>query len=89
MEPYAAAGLPPGGRETLDPDTAAAEELILALRLDRGVAESAAAGPRFAEVRPWAESAGLVESIMLDGERRVRLTTRGRLLSNELFARLL
>jgi oxygen-independent coproporphyrinogen-3 oxidase len=82
-------GLPPGGRETLDPDTAAAEQLILALRLDRGVAESAAAGPRFAEVRPWAESAGLVESVTLDGERRVRLTTRGRLLSNELFARLL
>lgn len=81
--------LPPGGRETLDPDTAAAEQLILALRLDRGVAESTAAGPRFAEVRPWAESAGLVESVMLDGEPRVRLTTRGRLLSNELFARLL
>jgi oxygen-independent coproporphyrinogen III oxidase len=81
--------LPPGGRETLGPDAAAAEQLILALRLDRGVAESAAAGPRFAEVRPWAESAGLVESVTLDGERRVRLTTRGRLLSNELFARLL
>jgi oxygen-independent coproporphyrinogen-3 oxidase len=101
MEPYVAAllpgggssgvaaGLPPGGRETLDPDTTAAEQLILALRLDRGLAESAATGPRFAEVRPWAESAGLVESVVLDGELRVRLTTRGRLLSNELFARLL
>jgi hypothetical protein len=30
-----------------------------------------------------------VESVVLDGELRVRLTTRGRLLSNELFARLL
>ena len=101
MEPYvaallpgggssgSAAGLPPGGRETLDPDTTAAEQLILALRLDRGLSESAATVPRFAEVRPWAESAGLVESVVLDGELRVRLTTRGRLLSNELFARLL
>ena len=101
MEPYVAAllpgggssgvaaGLPPGGRETLDPDTTAAEQLILALRLDRGLSESGATVPRFAEVRPWAESAGLVESVVLDGELRVRLTTRGRLLSNELFARLL
>ena len=83
------AGLPPGGRETLDPATAEAEEMILALRLDRGVPEAAAAEPPLAEIRTWAESAGLVESVVLDGEQRVRLTTRGRLLSNELFARLL
>ena len=84
----AASGLPPGGHEILTPDVAAAEEAILALRLDRGVSESAAAGPPLSGVRDWAESAGLLESAEIDGEPRLRLTTRGRLLSNELFARL-
>jgi oxygen-independent coproporphyrinogen-3 oxidase len=80
--------LPPGGHEVLTPEAAAAEQVILALRLDRGVTEAAASGPPLSSVRDWAESAGLLESVLLDGEPRVRLTTRGRLLSNELFARL-
>jgi oxygen-independent coproporphyrinogen-3 oxidase len=81
--------LPPGGEEVLDPHVAAAEQAILALRLDGGVAEAAASEPPLAEVRSWAEAAGLLESVMMDGEPRVRLTTRGRLLSNELFSRLI
>jgi oxygen-independent coproporphyrinogen-3 oxidase len=82
------AALPPGGSEVLDPQVAAAERVILALRLDRGIAEAEASEPPLAEVRSWAESAGLVESVDLDGETRIRLTTRGRLLGNELFSRL-
>ena len=82
-------GLPPGGHEVLDPQTAAAEQVILALRLDRGVSEAAAFAPPLSAVRLWAEWAGLLESVVLDGESRIRLTTRGRLLSNELFARLI
>ena len=81
--------LPPGGHEMLDQQTAEAERMILALRLDRGVAEAAWTAPPRAGVRVWAEASGLIESVVLDGEPRVRLTTRGRLLSNELFARLI
>ncbi len=96
MQPYIAALLPvtgpsappPGGQEVLAPQAAAAERVILALRLDRGLAESEAAQPPLSAVRDWAESAGLLESVLLDGEPRLRLTTRGRLLSNELFSRL-
>jgi oxygen-independent coproporphyrinogen-3 oxidase len=82
------AALPAGGSEVLDPQVAAAERVILALRLDRGIAEAEASESPLAEVRSWAESAGLVESVDLDGETRIRLTTRGRLLGNELFSRL-
>jgi oxygen-independent coproporphyrinogen-3 oxidase len=97
MEPYIAALLPvagvpatpPGGHEVLTPQAAAAERVILALRLDRGLAESEAAQPPLSAVRDWAESAGLLERTDIDGESRLRLTTRGRLLSNELFARLI
>ena len=80
--------LPPGGAETLGAATASAERLILALRLDKGVAEIEATRPPLAGVRDWAESAGLLEVVEIDGEPRARLTTRGRLLSNELFSRL-
>jgi oxygen-independent coproporphyrinogen-3 oxidase len=78
--------LPPGGREVIDPATAASEAAILALRLDGGLAladaEAGPMGPHLA----WAIDAGLIEPV--DGDDpRVRLTTRGRLLSNELFAR--
>jgi oxygen-independent coproporphyrinogen III oxidase len=96
MEPYIGAllpeagpsALPPGGREVLTSQTAAAERVILALRLDRGLAESEAGRPPLSAVGDWAESAGLLERAEIDGESRLRLTTRGRLLSNELFARL-
>ncbi len=80
--------LPPGGSETIDAATASAEVLILGLRLDTGLAEGdAAAGPLGAHLA-WALAAGLVERFNAPGPR-IRLTTRGRLLSNEVFARLM
>jgi coproporphyrinogen III oxidase-like Fe-S oxidoreductase len=95
MEPYVAAllrdhgpSLPPGGMERIDDGTAAAERAILALRLDTGVPEGWGEVPPLAEVRSWAETSGLLEPAVVEGERRLRLTLRGRLLSNELFARL-
>ena len=78
-----AAALPPGGSEELDAAAAAAEELFLGLRLARGVPREAAL--RRPDVLGWAFEAGLVEDAP---KGRVRLTLRGRLLSNELFARL-
>lgn len=76
--------LPPGGEERLSAADADAEAMILGLRLARGIArEDALARPG---VFGWASEMGLVEETSSD---RVRLTLRGRLLSNELFARLL
>jgi putative oxygen-independent coproporphyrinogen III oxidase len=80
--------LPSGGRETLDATTARAEELILGLRLAAGIREDEAETSPFAAACSWAEGNGLLERFTLDGEARVRLTPRGRLMSNELFARL-
>jgi putative oxygen-independent coproporphyrinogen III oxidase len=77
--------LPPGGSETLDAGTAAAETVILALRTDRGIPVAAAKDLPFASTFDWARTAGLV--VDADNDRLV-LTARGRLLSNELFARL-
>jgi len=79
-------GFPPGGSETVDPDGAAAEAVILGLRTDAGVPAVVESEPRFAGAFGWAHTAGLTEATT---EGRIRLTTRGRLLSNELFARLL
>ena len=78
--------LPPGGLEAVDAAGAQVEATILGLRLDTGIAladaESGPLGPHLA----WALDAGLLEPF--EGpEPRVRLTTRGRLLSNELFSR--
>jgi len=42
--------------------------------------------PPFVDAFGWAVATGLLEET---GDARVRLTTRGRLLSNELFARLI
>ena len=74
----------PGDSEVIDAATAAAEELILGLRTAHGVARGRALAR--AEAMVWAYEAGLVEET--PGEL-VRLTLRGRLLSNELFARLI
>jgi oxygen-independent coproporphyrinogen-3 oxidase len=79
---------PPGDSETLSPEAAAAERTILALRLDRGAPASWSVGPPFSDAFAWALASGLVEPVELDGEARLHLTLRGRLLSNELFARL-
>jgi oxygen-independent coproporphyrinogen-3 oxidase len=87
--PSPVAALPPGDHEVVTPQAALAEQAILALRLDRGISEADAERPPFSEVRAWAESAGLLEAFDFGGGRRFRLTTRGRLLSNEVFTRLL
>ena len=78
--------LPPGGADPVDPDTAAAEALILGLRLDTGVPLATAAKPPLAGAFEWACAADLLD---VTGDDRIALTTRGRLLSNELFARLI
>jgi oxygen-independent coproporphyrinogen-3 oxidase len=81
----AAPTLPPGSAEAIDPPTAAAETVILGLRTDRGVPLAAAHEPPLADVFGWALAAELLD---VTDDDRIVLTTRGRLLSNELFSRL-
>lgn len=89
LEGYAAAlaagRLPPGGAEPLDEATAAAERVILGLRLDVGLPLSAASEAPLADVFGWALAAELLD---VTPDDRIVMTTRGRLLSNEVFARL-
>ena len=75
-----ASELPPGGGETVAMDVAKAEAVILALRTSKGIPASTRGS-----ALDWARANGLLE---LAGDR-LRLTMRGRLLSNEVFARLL
>jgi coproporphyrinogen III oxidase-like Fe-S oxidoreductase len=78
--------LPPGGEDRPTDGEATSEALILALRLRDGVsADVAQAGPLGPHL-PWAIAAGLLEE---PSPGRFALTTRGRLLSNELFSRLI
>jgi oxygen-independent coproporphyrinogen-3 oxidase len=77
--------LPPGGAEDLDEATARAEWIVLGLRTDRGLPRAAALEPPLADVFGWALAA---ELLTIDAADRIVLTTRGRLLSNELLARL-
>ncbi len=77
--------LPPGGAERMDGPTAAAEAVILGLRLDTGIPLTTAHQPPLAESFGWALAA---ELLTVTDDERVVLTTRGRLLSNELFQRL-
>ncbi|HEV8401977.1 MAG TPA: coproporphyrinogen-III oxidase family protein [Candidatus Limnocylindrales bacterium] len=77
--------LPPGESEPIDRATAAAEAVILGLRTDRGVPLAAAHEPPLADPFGWALAAELLD---VTADDRVVLTTRGRLLSNELFSRL-
>lgn len=77
--------LPPGGSESLDRTMAAAEAVILGLRMDGGIGRPTANDPAFAVAIAWGLDRSLLE---VTSEDRVILTTRGRLLSNELFARL-
>ena len=76
---------PPGGAEVVDEATAASEAAILGLRLDAGLPFEAATEPPLDAWFGWALAAELVE---LTQDQRIVLTTRGRLLSNELFAKL-
>nr|ADC35993.1 coproporphyrinogen III oxidase anaerobic [uncultured bacterium 148] len=77
--------LPPGGVAETDPADEAAEALILTLRLDSGVPLATAYEPPLADHFGWALAA---ELLTVTDDDRVVLTTRGRLLSNELFQRL-
>lgn len=77
--------LPPGGIEPVGPEAAAAEAVILGLRLAAGIPASAGERPPLAAHLAWARATGLVRDI---GADRIALTVRGRLLSNELFVRL-
>jgi oxygen-independent coproporphyrinogen III oxidase len=78
--------LPPGGVDLADESIAAAESVILGLRLDTGVPLAAAIAPPLAGAFGWALAAELLH---VTDDQRVVLTTRGRLLSNELFERLI
>jgi oxygen-independent coproporphyrinogen-3 oxidase len=81
----APASLPPGGSERIDDDAAGIEALILGLRLDTGVPLAVAHEPPLADVFGWALAA---ELLTVTDDDQIVLTTRGRLLSNELFSRL-
>jgi len=78
-------GLPPGGVDVLEATAAASEAIILGLRTDRGVSRAAGRRPPLDRELDWAVAAKLVA---LTNDDRIVLTTRGRLLSNELFVRL-
>jgi oxygen-independent coproporphyrinogen-3 oxidase len=84
-EPGRPPALPPGGSERIESAGAQAEQAILGLRTSAGIAASDATSPPLAEHLDWARATRLVE---VRGADRLVLTTRGRLLSNELFARL-
>jgi coproporphyrinogen III oxidase-like Fe-S oxidoreductase len=77
--------LPPGGAERLTPASSAAEATILGLRLARGLSARAARNGPLGRHLEWATGAGLLD---VSPAGRYALTLRGRLLSNELFSRL-
>ncbi len=77
--------LPPGGREIVDDHTAHVERVILGLRLTDGIPRSWVDGPELEAPMAWAIDLGLVTA----SAGRLQLSRRGRLLSNEVFARLL
>ncbi len=69
----------------MDAATARAETVILGLRLSAGIEAAMVDDPEVAAALDWAREHGLVEEVAA----RTRLTQRGRLLANEVFARLL
>lgn len=80
--------LPPGGADTpLSEEHAAAERLVLSLRTSNGVNREDALRGGFRDALLWGESNGLLAAHPGDSAR-VQLTLRGRLLSNELFSRI-
>lgn len=80
------AALPPGGSEPIDAPTAAAEQWILGLRLADGIAPDATALAVLRERLRDPLAEGLLEH---DARGALSLTLRGRILSNEVFARLI
>ena len=80
--------LPPGAGEAVGEHADAAERVILGLRLDEGLPEAEALGGPLAPHVAWAAEWRILERVAGPDGPRLRLTTEGRLLSNELFARL-
>jgi oxygen-independent coproporphyrinogen-3 oxidase len=80
---------PPGDAEAIDPGAAEAERVILALRLDTGLDLAEAHRGLLEPHLEWGLANGLLEAFGTAHAPRVRLTTSGRLLSNEIFARVL
>ena len=80
-----AGSLPPGGRESIDARTARAEAVILALRLARGIDAAVLDDVELGPGLVWAVQVDLVRRT----DSRLALTARGRMLSNEVFSRLL
>ena len=78
--------LPPGGREPDPPVDRETEAAILALRTSTGLPAAALDRPALAPALVWALDARLLERTPAD---QLVLTLAGRLLSNELFARLI
>jgi oxygen-independent coproporphyrinogen-3 oxidase len=80
--------LPPGGVDApLSEHDAAAERLVLSLRMSTGALRDDVIRGGFGGALSWGESHGLLVAHP-DDSARVQLTLRGRLLSNELFARI-
>ena len=77
--------LPPGGTETVDAATARAEALILALRLAEGVDASGVSDTPLVDGLAW----GLANGLVSERGTSLSLTPRGRLVSNQVFSRLL
>ncbi len=77
--------LPPGGTETIEDRLAHAEATILALRLTQGIPTTALDDPVVGQALAWGLDLGLIRSI----DDRLSLSDSGRLLSNEVFVRLL
>lgn len=78
------ARLPPGGEERLDDRAARVEAAMLGLRLAEGLDADLAGDAVVSPALAWAAANGLAEKAP---GGRTRLTLRGRLLSNEVFAR--
>ena len=83
----AAGALPEAGEESLDPDARATESLILALRTSRGI-KLPIAGADPSRVATCIDDLTAAE-LLAWSDDRVVLTRRGRLLGNEVAARLL
>lgn len=80
--------LPPGGESApASAAASAAESLVLSLRMARGVEREVALRQGFNDAVAWGESHGLLAPHPSDASR-IQLTLRGRLLSNELFSRI-
>ncbi len=77
--------MPPGGRQQDDPSARTGEAAMLALRTSAGLPATDLDDPSIGAALRWALDARLLEQTATD---RLVFTLRGRLLSNEVFVRL-